>query len=98
MNSEIGKAVALTAKTFGFRPSHAAGLTHETQSLFFDVMAAGVAAEVEAEAYRGTSGSTARPMSVQHQKIIKERIKAQEIEAKKQEATHMPDGTPNFSV
>ena len=47
-------------------------------------MAAGTAAEAEARAYRGTGGSDVTPLSVDHQKTVRDRIKTQEKLAEEQ--------------
>jgi len=55
---QVGKALALTASKFNFRPSEAADIYHPTKAIFFDMIAATVVAEVETDAYSSSKGGS----------------------------------------
>ncbi|KKK95770.1 hypothetical protein LCGC14_2669470 [marine sediment metagenome] len=89
----MGKTVALTAKIFGFRPSHAMGVFDGTSAMIFDTIAAVVVTEIEAEAYRGTSGGPqVTPLSWDKKKLIEERFKKQELIAAEHEERRLDSG------
>jgi len=73
---EIGTGIALAAKVYSFRPSIAMGIEGRFNQIMFDVMAATVAAEAEAQ--QGTGGSNVPPLGSDARQTIQERLRAQE--------------------
>lgn len=74
----MGKAIALTAKAYSFRPSLALGIEEPFVQLLFDMIAAGVAAEVEAEASGSSGGMDVPSLSRDAKTILAERLEKQE--------------------
>lgn len=75
---DVGKGIALAAKVYSFRPSIAMGIEGRFNQIMFDVMAATVAAEVEADAQQGTGGSNVPRLGSDAQQTLQERLRAQE--------------------
>ena len=82
MFSEMGKALALTAKEFSFRPSEAVGLENTSEKLLFDMTAALALLEAQRDVSSYPDNRLTRPLSYQHEQKIAERIRAQELESK----------------
>lgn len=74
----MGKAIALTAKAYKFRPSLAVGVEDQFMQLLFDMIAAGVAAEVEADASSSKGGIDVPALSRDSKNILAERLEKQE--------------------
>ncbi len=69
------------------------GLYEETPAIIFDTIAAVVVTEIEAEAYRGTSGGPqVTPLSWDKKKLIAERFEKQELVAAEHEKRRLDNG------
>lgn len=82
--SKLGESIAIAASKFGVRPSEMLGIESNTAALLYDLISAIVLFEAEAAAHGSTGGPSAPPLGRDKLKIINERIKRQEQEAKEQ--------------